>query len=177
MEPISLYRRCFMTTATKSPLDLTAADVMSRDVLVIPRHMSLRAAAHLLSKARVSGAPVTDELGRCVGILSRTDLIRWMDRGEGTAPHFEAAAACICSDWQMLALDDVPEDEVRQYMTTDLVAGTPDARLGQLARWMINAHIHRVVILDRQQRPVGIVTSSDILAAVAQGEGDGDFIE
>ncbi len=165
------------TTATKSPLDLTAADVMSRDVLVIPRHMSLRAAAHLLAKARVSGAPVTDKLGRCVGVLSRTDLIRWMDRGGQTAPHFEAAAACICSDWQMLALDEVPEDEVGQYMTTDLVAGTPDARLGQLARWMLHAHIHRVVILDHQQRPVGMVTSSDILAAVAQSEADADFIE
>jgi CBS domain-containing protein len=42
---------------------------------------------------------------------------------------------------------------------------------------MINAHIHRVVILDRQQRPVGIVTSSDILAAVARGETDIDFFE
>lgn len=164
------------TTATKSPLDLTAADVMSRDVLVIPRHMSLRAAAHLLAKARVSGAPVTDELGRCVGVLSRTDLIRWMDRGEGMGQRFEAMDACVCSDWQMLALEEVPEDEVRQYMTTDLVAGTPDARLSQLARWMINAHIHRVVILDSQQRPVGMVTSSDILAAVAQGEADADFI-
>lgn len=165
------------TTATKSSLDLTAADVMSRDVVVIPRHMSLRAAAHLLVKARVSGAPVTDEQGRCVGVLSRTDLIRWMDRGERTAEHFEAAAACVCSDWQMLSLEEVPEDEVYQYMTTDLVAGTPDARLGQLARWMLNAHIHRVVILDCQQRPVGIVTSSDILAAVARGEDEADFIE
>jgi CBS-domain-containing membrane protein len=166
-----------MMTATKSPLDLTAADVMSRDVLVIPRHMSLRAAAHLLAKARVSGAPVTDELGRCVGVLSRTDLIRWMDHGEGSGPRFEATGACVCSDWQMLALEEVPEDEVRQYMTTDLVAADPEARLGHLARWMLNAHIHRVVILDRQQRPVGMVTSSDILAAVAQSEGDKEFIE
>ena len=164
------------TTATKSPLDLTAADVMSRDVLVIPRHMSLRAAAHLLAKSRVSGAPVTDELGRCVGVLSRTDLIRWMDRGVGTATRV-AEAACVCSDWQMLELEQVPEDEVRQYMTTDLVTADPEARLGHLARCMIDAHIHRVVILDRQQRPVGIVTGGDILAAVAQGEGDADFIE
>jgi CBS domain-containing membrane protein len=166
-----------MMTATKSPLDLTAADVMSRDLLVIPRHMSLRAAAHLLAKSRVSGAPVTDELGRCVGVLSRTDLIRWMDRGEGTATRVAEAAACVCSDWQMLALGQVPEDEVRQYMTTDLVTADPEARLGHLARCMIDAHIHRVVILDRQQRPVGIVTGGDILAAVAQGDARTEFGE
>ena len=165
-----------MTTLTKSPLDLTAADVMSRQLLIIPRHMSLRAAAHMLSKARVSGAPVTDEAGRCVGVLSRTDLIRWMDRGARTDKPLATEAACVCSDWQMLALDDVPEDEVQQYMTTDLVSAEPDARLGQLARWMLDAHIHRVVILDGR-RPVGMVTTSDILAAVAQADAAAAFGE
>ncbi len=165
-----------MTTLTKSPLDLTAADVMSRDLLVIPRHLSLRAAAHMLSKSHVSGAPVTDEAGRCIGVLSRTDLIRWMGRGDRPAPRVDAAA-CVCSDWQMLALEEVPEDEVGQYMTTDLVAADENTRLGQLARWMLDAHIHRVVILDGRRRPVGMVTTSDILAAVAQAEARTEFGE
>jgi CBS domain-containing protein len=42
---------------------------------------------------------------------------------------------------------------------------------------MIDAHIHRVVILDRQQRPVGMVTGGDILAAVAQGDARTEFGE
>jgi CBS domain-containing membrane protein len=164
-----------MPMATISPLNWTAADVMSRDVQVIPKHMSLRAAAHLLARSQVSGAPVTDDQGRCVGVLSRTDLIRWMDGGDGAAKRIAGDSECVCSDWQMCPLDEVPEEEVSQYMTADLVAARPDTPLGQLARWMLDAHIHRIVILDGLRRPVGVVTSTDILAAVANSNAPGEF--
>jgi CBS domain-containing membrane protein len=164
-----------MTTLTKSPLDLTAADVMSRQLLIIPRHMSLRTAAHMLSKAHVSGAPVTDEAGHCIGVLSRTDLMRWVGQGAETTKY--AGVSCVCSDWQMLMLDEIPEDEVGQYMTTELVAADPDTRVGKLARWMLDAHIHRVVVLDGHRRPIGMVTTSDILAAVAQADAPTEFGE
>jgi len=35
---------------------------------------------------------------------------------------------------------------------------------------MIDAHIHRVIVVDEQQRPVGVVSSTDILSAVAYAE-------
>ena len=142
---------------------------MSRNVLVIPQHMSLKAAAHLLALAEVSGAPVIDELGRCVGVLSATDLVQWVDRGARAAQQVGTASACVCSDWQMLAMDLIPEDEVSRYMTTDVVATRPEALIGEMARWMADAHIHRVVIVDSEGRPVGVVSSMDILAAVADG--------
>ena len=41
-----------MTTLETPLLQLTAEDLMSRGVLVISQHMSLRAAAHLLTQAR-----------------------------------------------------------------------------------------------------------------------------
>ncbi len=37
---------------------------------------------------------------------------------------------------------------------------------------MTDAHIHRVIIVDDQGRPTGIVSSMDILAAVARGQGE-----
>ena len=52
-----------MITTTKPFLSLTAADLMCRDVVTLPRSMSLRAAGHLLSESHVSGAPVVDETG------------------------------------------------------------------------------------------------------------------
>jgi CBS domain-containing protein len=64
-----------MTTLETPLLELTAEDLMSRNVVVISQHMSLKAAAHLLAQAEVSGAPVVDEEGRCVGVLSAADLM------------------------------------------------------------------------------------------------------
>ena len=51
-------------------------------------------------------------------------------------------------------------------MTTDVVTAPAQTRIGELARRMLDAHIHRVFILDAQGRPAGVVTATDILAAV-----------
>jgi CBS domain-containing protein len=64
--------------ATTKPLpSLTASDLMRPDVAVIPQDTSLRAAAELFSSRQLGEAAVVDPDGRCVGMLSATDLIRW----------------------------------------------------------------------------------------------------
>jgi CBS domain-containing protein len=64
-------------------------------------------------------------------------------------------------------VEKVPTDEVRQYMTADVVTVPPGTRIADLARQMLDAHIHRVIVVDEERRPVGVVSSTDILAAVA----------
>jgi CBS domain-containing protein len=58
-------------------LALTASDLMSRDVVTIAQDTPLRAAAELFSQRQIGEAAVVDAGGRCVGVLSATDLIRW----------------------------------------------------------------------------------------------------
>jgi len=53
-------------------------------------------------------------------------------------------------------------------MTKDPVLVPPDTRIGELARMMMDAHIHRLIVVDKTQRPIGIVSSIDILAAIAR---------
>jgi CBS-domain-containing membrane protein len=154
--------------ATPKPLlALTAADVMSRDVMAIPQRMSLRAAAHQLVQGHVSGAPVIDERGRCVGVLSTTDLARWLDRG-GQPARPAAAPRCFCSDWQVIDPEGLPPDPVSGYMTANPVTATPDTPVGALARRMLDAHVHRLIIVGPAGQPVGIVSTTDVLAAVAR---------
>ena len=84
----------------KPLLELTAADLMSRMLVLVPSEMSLPGAARLLSQAHVSGAPVVDAAGRCVGVLSATDFVRWAQnhRGEG---HSAGGNSCFCQPWQI----------------------------------------------------------------------------
>jgi len=167
-----------MTTTTCKPLlDYDAEDLMSRDLLLIPHRMSLRSAAHLLAQAHVSGAPVVDDAGRCVGVLSATDLVRWIDRGGRALKRNGRASTCVCSDWEVVGIQEIPEDEVWRHMTADVVTAAPTERIGELARRMIDAHIHRVVVVDAHGRPVGVVASTDVLAAVANSEARREFGE
>jgi CBS domain-containing protein len=154
--------------ATEKPFAaLTAEDLMTCPVEAIPQQMSLRDAARVLSRARITGAPVVDAAGRCVGVLSSTDFVRVAERGgEAYTVHCTRPLG-VDSNWQVVDLEFLPNDEVGWHMTKDPVTATATARVTEIAYLMRRAHIHRVVILDEERRPVGIVSSSDILGAVA----------
>jgi CBS-domain-containing membrane protein len=74
---------------------------------------------------------------------------------------------CVLMDWQMVELEKLPDDEVRQYMMANPVLVAPETSIRTLARQMLNANIHQVVIVNAEQRPIGIVSSTDLVAAVA----------
>ena len=150
-------------TAAKPFLELTAADLMTTPVRTIPQNTTLREAAHLLTHERISGAPVVDAGGRCIGVLSSSDFVTWAGKdGNGKAVHFLAP-------WgEMIDIDDSPDNEIRHYMTAQPVTVAPTAPIGELAQKMVDAHIHRVLVVVDDSRPQGIVSSTDILAAVAR---------
>jgi CBS domain-containing protein len=198
--------------ATIRPLrELTAGDLMSRDVLQITETMPVREAARLLLLHQVSGAPVVEPGGTCVGVFSTTDILRWAHQPSDAAaakgfqrkyraPNGEVRAQCmlpadVCplqrsevgadgkerifctqphsvpTDWQMVQVEEVeglPAENVGQFMTPDPVLVAADTPVAELARQMVDAHIHRIVVVDQQRRPIGVVSTTDILARVAQ---------
>jgi CBS domain-containing protein len=157
-----------MISVTRCRLfERTAEELMTRDVVCIPRAMTLRGAAHRLIELDISGAPVTDDQGRCIGVLSRSDLVRFLDKG--AAPHTDAYEE-FTADWGLACLESLPNTSVADFMTRPVVTARGDATVRELARMMQQAHLHRVVIVGEQGEVVGIVTAMDILGAVAEEE-------
>src|SRR5947199_3974801 len=101
--------------------------------------MSHRSDARLLFRTKISGAPVVDFTGRCLGVLSATDFLRRTGRGEELAGPGRAVPACFCSEWQVPDADGLPAEGVAAYMTADPVFVAPDTRLAELARCMLDA--------------------------------------
>jgi len=135
---------------------------MSAPVLTIPRETSLREAARLLARSRISGAPVVDREGRCVGVLSSSDFITWAGNGKEVTSFLAPWGEVITIE------DGTSDNSVGQYLTPQPVAVAPTTPIGELAQNMIDAHIHRLLVIDEHNTPVGIVTSTDVLAAVAR---------
>jgi CBS domain-containing protein len=196
---------------TKPSKTVTISDLMRRQVITIPEETSLREAAHLLFRTQISGAPVVDAAGCCVGVLSASDFVHWAAEGghglddsglpvcpyqlkgrlltgeeamicklaEGSCAWQEmrpttggrhAAVCCIPDDVRsdrQRAGKDFPVSGLRRYMTTDVVTAGPETPLSELARVMIDAHIHCVIVVDEERKPIGVVSSTDLLATLA----------
>jgi CBS-domain-containing membrane protein len=155
-------------TTTRTLFELTAEDLMSRDVLSIPAGMSVRAAAHRLAQAGISGAPVVDEAGHCLGVFSRADLVRYLE--EGPKPVPAPPSDDMFADWQVMDLEALPGDDVTCFMTPATVTAGLETRIGELARLMYYSHTHRVLITEGAGKVVGIVSSLDVLGALAGEE-------
>jgi CBS domain-containing protein len=138
-----------MQVAKKSLNTLTAADLMSREVVTVPEGLSMREAARRLAKNRVSGAPVVDGEGRCVGVLSAEDFVRPVVAGD---------------------LAGLPGDPVADHMTADPVMAPPTRGAREVARMLLDADVHRVIVVDGQRRPLGVVSRTDLVAALVYAD-------
>src|SRR5262249_37013752 len=118
----------------KSLLGLTAADLMTTAVLTIPPDMSLQEAARFLCAPPLTGAPVVDEAGRCVGVLSSSDFVTWVKQGGKPAANVEKVV-CFCAPWgEMINIEDSADDEIRHYMTPRPVTVNPTTPIGELTQ-------------------------------------------
>lgn len=143
----------------------TARDVMTREPVCVEPWMTMIQLARMLSEYEISGAPVVDNQGCVIGMVSKTDLIqRCLDGLEGTPPGFlfEMLAATGSASREMTAASEV---RVEDFMSSDLVAVSPDTALTRIAALMSENRIHRVVVVDEKRKPIGIITSLDVLGA------------
>jgi CBS domain-containing protein len=148
-----------MKRTGKPPRALTAADVMRRAPAALHHRATMRYAARVIGRRRPHVIPVTDDRGRLVGVLSAADLLRWW-AGGGTGDEEPA-----WTDWQLMPPEAGRTDEVRWQLNRHPVAVPPGAGLADVARRMRAARACCAVVIDEASRPVGVITSADLLAA------------
>ena len=66
--------------------ELTARDIMSVDPICVRPHTTIRELARTFEEHEISGAPVIDQSGKVVGVVTKTDLIRRCSEGTADIP-------------------------------------------------------------------------------------------
>jgi len=128
------------------------ADLMTIDPIVVADDAPIEEAEHLMRTCRVSGLPVVDAHGSLVGVISQTDFIH-LD-----SPDVRSLIRHATSGVR------VGEVMSRPAVTVPMTSGLTDA-----ARRMIVEQIHRLVVVDEQQRPRGVLSAIDFVALAAEG--------
>jgi CBS domain-containing membrane protein len=135
---------------------------MSRDVVTVDYGTELEEAWQLMRRHGVQALPVIDRARRVIGIATRADFLhhaeqgrqgRWLQR----LRHFLARTAHSHSD---------KHEVVGQIMTTPVRTVPHDAPVVSLVPLMAEDGFHHVPIVDAERRIAGMVTQTDLVAAL-----------
>jgi len=165
-----------MATTTKSlartPLVLradTAADMMSPNPISLEDAALVSEAIMLLTERGFSAAPVIDEAGRPIGVVSRTDLlIHDREQGGCLTPadwYEEAEVASDYSETERLSVQvkRVDTTTVRDVMTPVVFSVTPETPAEKVVEQMLALNVHRLFVVDADGILVGVISVLDIL--------------
>jgi CBS domain-containing protein len=128
------------------------ADLMSRDPVFVTSDTTIAEVAELLQGFAIHGVPVIDWEDGLVGVISETDLVG------------VRAVAPPSASWHGL--------RARDLMTRPAVTITASQAVTEAAKLMTDGHVHRLVVLDDEGRPVGVISESDLVREMAEACGD-----
>ncbi|MDP2956703.1 MAG: CBS domain-containing protein [Longimicrobiales bacterium] len=176
---------------------LTVRDIMNSSVVTVGPDLTVRQLARLLADEEISGAPVVDGNGTLLGVVSATDVVRLAaddadihvaasalptdravlpDPDEGEEPDPDPYGYFLPEDSPFAGerfLDQFAETEMDSVAVADIMTPVafsvgPADTLKELAEFLVRGRIHRAVVIE-SARLLGIVTSGDVLRAVADG--------
>jgi len=131
---------------------LAVADVMTMDPITVAVDAPVENAEQLLASYRISGLPVVDGDGQLVGVVSRTDLL--LDGGPIMTQVLRGRVSRL---------------KVGELMSRPAVTASLTATLVEAARIMRDQRVHRVVIVDEQEVPIGVLSATDYVTLIADG--------
>lgn len=149
------------------------AEVMNRRQLCVRRETTSASALEALLDHGVEGAPVVDDDGRFLGLVTLADLAsaRTEDDTSAEPPLAVRHRKLVyeVADRGFHALD--PGKTVEDVMRTGAGALREAAPLAQAAAVLAGERVPCVAIVDSERRVVGVVGSRDLLAWWARQDG------
>ncbi len=135
-----------MTTRCKLSL---VRDVMTRGVVTVSITAKIKDVADLMARHDLSGIAVTGSHGEIIGIISNIDILKIFDK----------------ENWENITIESIMTPYIREIDPTDT--------LTDAAKVMNDHHIHRLLIMSEtgvgaSQRPIGIISASDIVKEIAK---------
>ncbi len=126
--------------------DLRASDIMVRPVVTARKRASARDIALQLLTGLYSGMPVTDEVGRVIGVVTELDLLKAAEEGK-----------------------ELVKTTAEEIMSTGVLTADVDTPVSELIKIMTEKNLIRVPVTDKGVL-VGVVARCDVLKTLIEPE-------
>ena len=143
---------------------LTASDIMTKEVITVQEDMTIEALGRIFIEKRISGAPVLDNKGKLVGVVTENDLVRKNSRLHipTVVRIFDAFVPLGSTDRVEEEIRRISASKVSEICSRTLVTVAPDATLQDVSSLMFEKGVHLIPVLDAG-RIVGIIGKIDII--------------
>ena len=154
-------------------LQQTVGEVMSAPVLTVTAETLLQDAVSLLNDHHVSGLPVTDSQGVLIGELTEQDLMV-RESGVDVGPYVMLLDSVIYLrnplNWDR-QVHQVLGNTVGDLMHRDSHSCEGSLPLPKAASMLHDKGTQRLIVVDAERRPVGVLTRGDVVRALASAQG------
>lgn len=148
---------------------LTAKEIMTSEVVTVDPRMPVGELAALLGEKKISGAPVVDQSGKLVGVVTESDLI-----DQAKKLHIPTAITILDAVIFLESARNVEREvqkmagaRVGDICTSDPLTVGPDTPLDEIATLMAEKGIHSLPVLA-DGKLVGMVGKTDIIRTLAR---------
>lgn len=145
------------------------ADLVDRHVIAAVDTHALADAVMMMDSQGLSAVPVVDCHNRVVGILTASDLVNLFHRWQHDSAVFNLMSDGLrASLLQLLMESDESDLCVRDVMTSPVVTVSENTNLVVAAQIMSDKCYHHLPVVDTNGAPVGILSTSDFVRAIAE---------
>ena len=148
----------------------TAADLMTPNPVSIGQNATVKEAVAFLSDRGFSAAPVIDEGGRPVGVVSRADIVihhRHKAEYVPAVPDYYEKTDLATRSGEPLPggfqAESTDQARVRDIMTPVVFAVSSEAPARRVVGDMLGLKVHRVFVVDASGVLVGVISALDVL--------------
>jgi CBS domain-containing protein len=146
---------------------LTAAELMSDNPISLRKNAGIRDAIALMTDRGFAAAPVIDESGRPIGVITVTDIlihdrefVSYLKTGDPTVKGKLRTHARLPAD---MGIEVVDRTTIGEIMTPAIFTVMENATAAAVVQTLLSLRIHHLFVSDRQGILVGVISMGDIL--------------
>ncbi len=145
--------------------EIRCKDIMSKDVISVVKGTGLEEAWAILRLHKIKLLPVIDENNKILGILSLVDYLKRANL-KNYDGFSERLTRFVRQDQNMMGSKP---SRVGQIMATPVFSVDQNELIASLVPLLSDKGLHHIPVTDEEQSLVGIVTQSDLIAALYSG--------
>lgn len=156
-----LYHHAQLNAYQRKSGEIRCRDIMSRDLITVGPNSAVASAWQLLRKHKISILPVTDTEQQLLGVVSTVDFLKNLQ-----VPHYWGLLRHVNQLLLKNRHNKQYKRKVAEIMVSNLSVAYEDDHIVALVPMLSDQGLHHIPVLNTQQQLVGIITQSDLIAAL-----------